>query len=157
MTTTFQSMPSPGEGKRGITGHIFYLLRQANASGRRLLEQALESTGLTQPQFVTLSLIRAYGQLSGAQIAHISLLAPQTVTVITRNLVRAGMLIRRRDPEHAKIVHFALTRRGFRILAKASEDASAIECSLTQGLSPKHEEMIRRWLVGIAQRASLNQ
>jgi DNA-binding MarR family transcriptional regulator len=130
-----------------------YLLRQANSVVREVLEQALSSTELTQPQFVTLTITNAYESLSGAEIARIALLTPQTVTVITRNLVRDGLLARTPDPNNAKIVRFTLTQSGQSILKRAQSKASAVEQIFTEGLSPERETFIRTWLVEVAHRS----
>ena len=44
--------PPPGRGKRGETGYLAYLLRQAQAATRLTLERALADLGVTPPQFV---------------------------------------------------------------------------------------------------------
>ena len=88
--------PPPGQGKRGEQGYLAYLLRQAQAATRLTMERALADLGVTPPQFVVLTMLRAYPGLSGADLARVALLTPQTVGVIIRNLERD-----RRDPEDA--------------------------------------------------------
>ena len=88
--------PPPGKGKRGEQGHLAYLLRQAQAATRLTMERALAELGVTPPQFVVLTMLRAYPGLSGADLARVALLTPQTVGVIIRNLERD-----RRHPEDA--------------------------------------------------------
>jgi hypothetical protein len=78
--------PPPGQGKRGEKGYLGYLLRQAQAAARLTLERALADLGITPPQFVVLTMLRAYPGLSGADLARLALLTPQTVGVIIRNL-----------------------------------------------------------------------
>ena len=52
--------PAPGQGKRGEKGYLAYLLRQAQAATRLTMERALASLGVTTPQFVVLTMLRAY-------------------------------------------------------------------------------------------------
>ena len=52
--------PAPGQGKRGERGYLAYLLRQAQAATRLTMERALASLGVTTPQFVVLTMLRAY-------------------------------------------------------------------------------------------------
>ncbi len=87
-------IPAPGEGKRGASGHLAYLLRQANAAVRLKLERAFADTDITLPQFAVLTMMASYPPLSGADLARLTLLTPQTVNVIVRNLVQT-----RRDRE----------------------------------------------------------
>src|SRR6185437_4941872 len=74
--------PPPGQGKRGEQGYLAYLLRQAQAAARLAMERALAELGVTPPQFVVLTMLRAYPGLSGADLARVALLTPQTVGVI---------------------------------------------------------------------------
>lgn len=145
-----RTIPEVGEGKRGTAGHIAYLLRQANSAVRDEMQHAIAPTGLTHPQFITLTLVNAYEAVSGADLARLALLTPQTVTVITRNLVRDGFLVRLSDPHHAGIVLFAATDQGRTILKQATFMASQVENIFTERLSARDEKVIRRWLVELA-------
>src|SRR5436190_15093847 len=84
--------PSPGFGKRGEAGYLGYLLRQAQAASRLRMERALADLRVTPPQFLVLAMLKAYPGLSGADLARVALLTPQTVGVIIRNLQRAGSI-----------------------------------------------------------------
>ena len=106
--------PPPGEGKRGEQGHLAYLLRQAQAATRLTLERALAELGVTTPQFVVLTMLRAYPGLSGADLARVALLTPQTVGVIIRNLERDGAIRKTPHPIHGRVLQWTLTRRGAR-------------------------------------------
>ena len=74
-----QRPPPPGEGKRGEQGYLAYLLRQAQAATRLAMERALAELGVTSPQFVVLTMLRAYPGLSGADLARVAMLTPQTI------------------------------------------------------------------------------
>jgi hypothetical protein len=82
--------PPPGEGKRGERGYLAYLLRQAQAATRLRMERALADLGVTPPQFIVLTMLKSYPGLSGADVARVALLTPQTVGVIIANLERQG-------------------------------------------------------------------
>ncbi|MCL8484825.1 MULTISPECIES: MarR family winged helix-turn-helix transcriptional regulator [Bradyrhizobium] len=145
-----QALPSPGEGKRGEDGHLAYLLRQAQAAARLSLERALASTGLTHPQFVVLTMLKAYPGLSGADCARMALLTPQTVNVIIGNLERDGAIRRAPHPVHGRMLQWTLTARGLALLAKARRGANALEQRLAAGLGKRDVATIRRWLARIA-------
>ncbi|MFN5716366.1 MAG: MarR family transcriptional regulator, partial [Bradyrhizobium sp.] len=59
------AVPPPGQGKRGEQGYLAYLLRQAHAASRLSMERALAQLGVTSPQFVVLTMLKAYPGLSG--------------------------------------------------------------------------------------------
>ena len=142
--------PPPGKGKRGEQGYLAYLLRQAQAASRLSMERALASLGVTPPQFVVLTMLRAYPGLSGAELARVALLTPQTVGVIIRNLERDGAIAKSPHPVHGRMLQWTLTRRGTRLLESCRRRALALERRLAAGLSAKSQAMVRRWLSKIA-------
>jgi DNA-binding MarR family transcriptional regulator len=146
--------PPPGQGKRGEKGHLGYLLRQAQAAARLTLERALADLGITPPQFVVLTMLRAYPGLSGADLARVALLTPQTVGIIIRNLERDGAIRKTPHPVHGRVLQWTLTRRGGNLLDQCRRRANALERRLTAGLSAKGQATVRRWLSKIASELS---
>jgi DNA-binding MarR family transcriptional regulator len=142
--------PLPGEGKRGEQGYFGYLLRQASAASRLTLERALAELGATPPQFVVLTMLKAYPGLSGADLARVALLTPQTVGVIIRNLERDGAIKMTPHPVHGRVLQWTLTKRGLTLLEKCRKHAMALERRLAAGLSPQAQATVRRWLAKIA-------
>jgi DNA-binding MarR family transcriptional regulator len=142
--------PPPGQGKRGEQGHLGYLLRQAQAATRLTIERALADLGVTPPQFVLLTMLRAYPGLSGADLARVALLTPQTVGVIIRNLERDGAIEKSPHPVHGRMLQWTLTRPGLALLGKCRRRVMAVERRLARGLSPAAQVAIRRWLSTIA-------
>ena len=142
--------PPPGRGKRGEKGYLGYLLRQAQAAARLTLERALADLGVTPPQFVVLTMLKAYPGLSGADLARVALLTPQTVGVIIRNLERDGAIRKTPHPVHGRLLQWTLTRRGLTLLDKCRRHAMALERRLTAGLSATAQTAVRRWLSKIA-------
>ena len=142
--------PPPGQGKRGEQGYLAYLLRQAQAAARLAMERALADLGVTPPQFVVLTMLRAYPGLSGADLARVALLTPQTVGVIIRNLERDGAIRKTPTPIHGRVLQWALTRRGETRLDKCRRRALGIERRLTAGLPKQAQLTVRRWLARIA-------
>jgi DNA-binding MarR family transcriptional regulator len=142
--------PPPGTGKRGEQGYLAYLLRQAQAATRLAMERALADLGVTSPQFVVLTMLKAYPGLSGADLARVALLTPQTVGVIIRNLERDGAISKAPHPVHGRVLQWTLTRRGANLLDRCRRHAQTIERRLAAGFSPTAQAIIRRWLAKIA-------
>jgi DNA-binding MarR family transcriptional regulator len=142
--------PPPGEGKRGEQGYFAYLLRQAQAATRLAMERALADLGVTPPQFVVLTMLRAYPGLSGADLARVAMLTPQTVGVIIRNLERDGAIRKTPHPVHGRMLQWTMTRRGAALLDRCRRHAQVIERRLTAGLTAEAQTTIRRWLAKIA-------
>jgi DNA-binding MarR family transcriptional regulator len=144
------SPPPPGEGKRGESGYLGYLLRQAQAAARLTLERSLDELGVTVPQFVVLTMLKAYPGLSGAELARVALLTPQTVGVIISNLERDGAIQKTPHPVHGRILQWTLTRHGMTLLDQCRKRAMALERRLAADLTPQTERAIRQWLSKIA-------
>lgn len=141
---------APGEGMRGAAGHVGYLLRQAQGAFRLAGDAALADLGLTLPQFGMLTLIGAYGPISGAALARLLLLTPQTVDEGVKNLARAGLVVRAPDPAHGRAVRAALTPAGAGRLATAKRRINALERRLMAGLGDAEERIVRAWLASVA-------
>lgn len=144
------SPPAPGEGKRGEGGYLGYLLRQAQAASRLTLERSLGELGVTVPQFVVLTMLKAYPGLSGAELARVALLTPQTVGVIIGNLERDRAIQKTPHPVHGRMLQWTLTRHGITLLDQCRKRAMALERRLAAGLTPRTERAIRQWLAKIA-------
>ncbi|MTJ83303.1 MAG: MarR family transcriptional regulator [Telmatospirillum sp.] len=144
------AIPRPGDGKRGEDGHLAYLLRQAGVAVRARMDRALADLEVTPPQFAVLTMLAAYPGLSNADLARLSLLTPQTVSVIVGNLKKAGAVASRPHAVHGRIRQLEITDSGRATLALCKERVAAIETAMATGLSAEEDRTVRRWLVGIA-------
>lgn len=143
-------IPEPGQGKRGEEGYLGYLLRQASAAHRLRMERAMVDVGVTLPQFLVLTMIRAYPGVSNADLARLAMLTPQTVSVIVANLERSGAITRRPHAVHGRIQHIDVTPEGAALLAACRKRSGGIERELLEGFTPEEEQVVRRWLVHAA-------
>ena len=131
-------------------------LWQANWGFRLALDRALSDLDITAPQFSALLMIGAYPDLSSADLARLSLLTPQTINVIVRNLEGAG------DDRPAPasgftgaILALEITPEGRRILRKQcrarADKVARSRLNWRAGFgTEKEEEAVRRWLVYVA-------
>src|SRR5262249_57307604 len=110
-TPSTSSVPQqPGEGKRGEQGYLGYLLRQASVALRTRMERDLSEEDVTPPQFAGLTMVGAYPGLSNADLARLSLLTPQTVSVIVSNLKRSCRLASHPHAVHGGIQQLEITK-----------------------------------------------
>ena len=147
----------PGPGERSESASLATLLRQAQAATRLTLERALADLGVTPPQVTILSLLRAHPGLSGADLARVAALTPQTTGVIIRNLERKGTIRKMPHPVHGRVLQWTLTGRGTALLGRCRRHVSAQERRLMAGLSRPAQATIRRWLVRLAQQVQPDQ
>src|SRR5436190_5487899 len=110
------AVPRPGEGKRGPEGHLGYLVRQASVAVRAAMEKVLADLEITPPQFAVLTMIVAYPGVSGADLARLTFLTPQTINVIVRNLERAGAIEKSAHTAHGRILRLTATAKGQALL-----------------------------------------
>ena len=144
------AVPEIGEGKRGEAGRLGYLLRQANHVVRQRMERSLAEIGVTPPQFLVMTMVANYPGASGADLARLTFLTPQTVSLIVSNLERGGAVARRPHAVHGRIQMLELTEEGQTLLARARELAHAIEAALLAGTDAEEERVVRAWLVRVA-------
>jgi DNA-binding MarR family transcriptional regulator len=150
MRKTSPHVPDIGEGKRGEQGYLGYLLRQASAAHRLRMERALADKEITLPQFLTLTMLEAYPGISNADLARLAMLTPQTVSVIINNLERAGLVRRQPHPVHGRIQRIEASESGRRLLKQCRAKVNKVEQALMKGLGAEEENVVRRWLVAIA-------
>jgi len=153
LVTKESPIPRVGEGKRGENGHVGYLLRQASAAFRLEMERALSEFDITPPQFSVLTMLIAYPGASNADIARLSMLTPQTVSVIVGNLERAGLIRRTPHQIHGRIQQIDATDNGKKMLARCRRRVQVLEDGLMSGLNQEEESTVRRWLVSVATKA----
>jgi len=144
------AVPEVGVGKRGEAGYMGYLLRQAGVAHRLRVEHALSDLAVTLPQFSVLTMLTAYPGASGADLARLSLLTPQTMSVIVANLERAGAVSRRPHAIHGRIQQIEVTETGRQLLAQCRTRVKSVEKELLAGIPADEEQIIRRWLVKAA-------
>jgi DNA-binding MarR family transcriptional regulator len=147
---TSPRLPAPGEAKRGSDGYLTYLLRQASAAVRLSMERELADLAVTPPQFSALTMLLAYGELSNAELARLTLQTPQTANVIIGNLERRGLVVKRPDDSNGRILRLVITADGKRLAEKCKVRADRIEALLQGQLKPAGERAVREWLAALA-------
>src|SRR5262245_52695634 len=148
--TASPQVPRPGEGKRGPEGHLGYLVRQASAAVRLAMDRALADLEVTPPQFAVLTMIASYPGISGADLARLTFLTPQTINVIVGNLEKAGAIARTAHAEHGRILQLTVTPRGRTLLKRCRDRVMELEKGLQRPLSGDEQKVVRRWLAEIA-------
>jgi len=143
-------IPNPGEGKRGSEGYLGYLVRQASVAVRGAMERSLADIGVTPPQFAVLTMIVAYPGVSGAALARLTFLTPQTINVIVRNLERTGAIAKTAHAEHGRILQLGATSRGVALLKQCRARVGRVEKAIAGLAGPAEEKSVRRWLSAVA-------
>lgn len=148
---TRKAVPRPGEGKRGPEGHLGYLVRQANVAVRAAMEKALAGLDVTPPQFAVLTMIAAYPGASGADLARLTFLTPQTINVIVGNLDKAGAIEKSAHAVHGRILQLTATPKGLALLRRCRARVNEIEGRLAGLVGRDEERVVRQWLSAVAE------
>jgi DNA-binding MarR family transcriptional regulator len=112
-----------------------YLVGRLDRLLRRRLGDALAPHGLTLAEYTALSVLRSRPGLSNAQLARRTLITPQSMNEVLAHLVDLGLVSRRPDPDHARVLRTQLTAAGKRTLAAANRTVAAIEREMLSGLT----------------------
>jgi DNA-binding MarR family transcriptional regulator len=142
--------PEVGEGKRGASGYLSYLLRQTNAAVGQAVERRLAVFDLTRAQYSALTMIGAYPGLSGADLAQLSLLAPQSASETISRLLTRQLIARNPDPGNRRILRLCLTRKGRALVMRARSSSDEVEALLQVSAERFGKRAVRRWLVEVA-------
>jgi DNA-binding MarR family transcriptional regulator len=105
-TGTTQGKPM---GLAYLVGRLDHVLNQR-------LRDSLAPIGLTVPQYTALSVFRAHGSLSNAQLATRTMISPQSANEMVKQMEGKGWIERRPDPGHGRIIQISLTASGEEVL-----------------------------------------
>ena len=104
---------------------------------RRRLREALGQHGLSLPEYTTLSVLRARGGLSNAQLARRSLITPQSMSEVLASLSGRNLILRQAAPDHGRVIRTELTRAGTRVLAVCDRALDELEREMLQALGER--------------------
>jgi DNA-binding MarR family transcriptional regulator len=95
---------------------LAYLVGRLDHVLNQRLRDSLAPIGLTVPQYTALSVFRAHGSLSNAQLATRTMISPQSANEMVKQMEGKGWIERRPDPGHGRIIQISLTASGEEIL-----------------------------------------
>lgn len=121
---------------------IAYVVGRLDRALRRHLEEGLRPHGLTAPQYTALSVLRARGGLSNAQLARRSFITPQSMSEVVAALVDKGYVRREAHPTHGRILRTELTEAGAAALLVCDEIVDGIEEQMLRELTPRERERL---------------
>lgn len=130
----------PGESV--VQPRMAYVIGRLDRALRRRLVEALRPQGLTVAQYTTLSVLRARRGLSNAQLARRALITPQAMNEVIAWLEQEGLVRRRADPNHGRILRAELTPAGRARLAACDAAVEEIEERMLAELSPSERKRL---------------
>lgn len=137
-----------------LTRNLLWLLKQAFYHSLTTVNEAISGHGVSTAQVGLLrQLVDAPG-LSGAQLARRLLITPQGVQLALSALERRGLVERKPDPHHGRILRAYLTDEGRAVTSVVVADALAAHDEVFGALTPDEQETLRGLLVRVVAQSS---
>jgi DNA-binding MarR family transcriptional regulator len=124
-------------------GNVIKLTEQALTAVK---SSALREFDLTVPQYSAMVVLSFVPGASGAQLARICAVTPQTMATVLANLEAKALIQRTPSSVHQKVLVTKLTRTGQALVRKADAKAKAIEDRLAEAFDPDERAMLAELL-----------
>ena len=134
-------MPSarrPADARPRVT----YLVGRLNRILRRRLGGLLVPFRLSVPQYTTLSVLHARGNLSNAELAKRAFITPQAMNEVMQGLEARKLVTRRASASHGRIVQLLLTQRGLDVMHQCDVEVQRLEQSMLAELTAAERKML---------------
>jgi DNA-binding MarR family transcriptional regulator len=123
---------------------LAYLVGRLDHVLNQRLREALAPAGLSVPQYTALSVFRAHGSLSNAQLATRTMISPQSANEMVKQMEAKGWIARTPDPAHGRIIQISLTPAGEAVLGECDARVAQVE----RTMFPELDETGRAALLG---------
>jgi DNA-binding MarR family transcriptional regulator len=131
---------------------LVYLVGRLNHGIRRELQRRLATHNLSLPELTALSGLQRRPGLSTAQLARRSLVTPQAMNTIIAELETRGLVQRRVDPSHRRILEARLTPTGRDLLRRVDPIVEALQTELLQDVPKAERDAVVRALTAVMRR-----
>jgi DNA-binding MarR family transcriptional regulator len=128
------------------------LMKRILMGFRGRLDDELRPRGVTTAQLQILHAIRNSPGSSGAQLARVCQMTPQSMQALIQKTEKDGWIARRKDSENDRVLVASLTKAGERLMRDAEAVVGKIEKQLWVGVSAGEVA----GLVGVLERCLVN-
>jgi DNA-binding MarR family transcriptional regulator len=136
------------------TDNILWLLKQAWYFSLTTVNDAVSEHGVSTAQIGVLRQLSNEPGLSGADLARRLLISPQGVQLALTALERRGLVQRKQDPQHGRILQAFLTDQGRKVAAAVVNDAIAAHDKVFGVLSKAEQETLSDLLARIVEKGT---
>lgn len=126
---------------------IGYKLKKTQHALRLHMDEALRVLELTTPQYAVLAQLELKPGISNAALAKSAFITAQTMHGIVSNLEKRGLICRKSDAFHGRILCTELTQLGCKMLAEANDLIATVESKMLVTLSEKHKLLLEKLLL----------
>ncbi|MCV7317168.1 MarR family transcriptional regulator [Mycolicibacillus parakoreensis] len=137
-----------------LTGNILWLLKQAFYHSLTTVNEAISDYGVSTAQIGLLRQLAGEPGLSGAELARRLLITPQGVQLALTALERRGLVERKPDPRHGRILQAYLTEEGRTVASAVVADAIAAHDRVFGVLTSDEQETLRTLLARVVEQGT---
>ncbi|GAB2993921.1 MarR family transcriptional regulator [Mycobacterium bourgelatii] len=137
-----------------LTENLLWLLKQAFYFSLTTVNDAVSGHGVSTAQIGVLRQLLNYPGLSGAELARRLLISPQGVQLAVTALERRGLVERRQDPQHKRILRTYLTDEGRSVVTTVISDAVAAHEKVFGVLSAEEQQTLRDLLGRVVEKGT---
>lgn len=127
---------------------LAYLVGRLDHVLNRRLRDSLAPHGLTVPQYTALTVFRAQGSLSNAQLAERTMVSPQSANEMVKAMEVRGWIERRPDPSHGRIIQISLTVAGHAVMEQCDAEVVKVEAAMFPDLTAEQRAVLHGALRG---------
>ncbi|BBZ24536.1 MarR family winged helix-turn-helix transcriptional regulator [Mycolicibacter hiberniae] len=137
-----------------LTSNILWLLKQAFYYSLTTVNEAISEHGVSTAQIGLLRQLAGEPGLSGAELARRLLITPQGVQLALSALERRGLVERKQDPHHGRILRGYLTDEGRAVTSAVVADAVAAHDQVFGVLTADEQETLRTLLSRVVEQGT---
>lgn len=134
--------------------NILWHLKQAWYFALTAVNDAVSQRGVSTAQIGVLRQLASEPGLSGAELARRLLITPQGVQLALKALEQRGLVERRPDPQHARILKAYLTDEGHKVATEVVGDAIAAHEKVFGVLTPDEQRTLRDLLARVVEKGT---
>lgn len=137
-----------------LADNLLWHLKQAWYFSLTAVNDAVSQHGVSTAQIGILRQLANEPGLSGAQLARRLLITPQGVQLALKELERRGLVERKQDPQHARILQAYLTGQGRKVASAVVSDAIAAHEAVFGVLTSEEQQTLRDLLARVVEKGT---
>ncbi|KWX24056.1 MULTISPECIES: MarR family winged helix-turn-helix transcriptional regulator [Mycolicibacterium] len=137
-----------------LTDNILWLLKQAFYFSLTTVNDAVSDHGVSTAQIGVLRQLANEPGLSGAELARRLLISPQGVQLALTALEKRGLVERKQNPQHGRILQAFLTDEGRSVAAAVVADAIAAHEKVFGVLTAEEQKTLRELLSRVVEKGT---